>query len=145
MSEAKYPAYQHYAKDFLAGTADMSCAERGAYITLLDQAWDQSPVATLPDSDEKLRRFAGADPDEWLKVKTSVLAKFTKDDRFPGRIVNDRLRAYYEELREHHEEMSERGKKGAAARHKTKPVPDAEREAERDDNRAALKLRNGYQ
>ena len=31
----KPPAYQHYAKDFLAGTADMSCAEAGAYTSVL--------------------------------------------------------------------------------------------------------------
>lgn len=116
MSEKKYPAYQHYAKDFLAGTADMSCAERGAYITLLDQAWDQSPVATLPMDDEKLRRMAGADKDEWQQIKLAVLPKFIKSEVFPGRYLNQRLRAYYEELLEHHEERSEKGKKGAAAR-----------------------------
>lgn len=110
-NEPKYPAYQHYAKDFLAGTADMSIAERGAYITLLDQAWDQSPVATLPDDDTKLRRFAGADPEEWKVVRTAVLAKFNKDEKFPGRIVNLRLREYYLELREYHESKVEAAKK----------------------------------
>lgn len=116
MSEKKYPAYQHYAKDFLSGTADMTCAEVGAYIRLLDQAWDQSPVATLPNDDAKLRRLAGADPEEWGMFKDAVLAKFIKSERFPGRLLNQRLRAYYEELQEHHEERSERGKAGAAAR-----------------------------
>lgn len=120
MSEKKYPAYQHYAKDFLAGTADMSCAEVGAYIRLLDQAWDSSPVATLPMEDEKLRRLAGADKEEWVQIKTSVLAKFIKSEVFEGRYLNQRMRAYFEELQEHHDKLSEtaseRGKKGAAKR-----------------------------
>lgn len=121
MSDTKYPAYQHYAKDFLSGTADMTCAEVGAYIRVLDQAWDSDPVGTLPDDDAKLRRLAGADPDEWKSIKTAVLAKFYKDDKFPGRLVNKRLRAYYIELEEHHEERTERAKRGAAARWGKKP------------------------
>lgn len=120
MTEKKYPAYQHYAKDFLAGTADMSISEVGAYIRLLDQAWDQSPVGTLPMEDEKLRRMAGADKDEWQQVKAAVLTKFIKSEVFEGRYLNQRMRAYYDELLEHHEEQSERGKKGAAARWKGK-------------------------
>ena len=122
----KPPAYQHYAKDFLAGTADMSCAEAGAYIRLLDHAWDGNPICTLPDNDDKLRRMAGADKDEWETIKLAVLPKFRKIevDGYGARLVNDRLNEYFKELIEHHEAMSERGKKGAAARHGKKTDED---------------------
>jgi uncharacterized protein YdaU (DUF1376 family) len=116
VSNNKPPAYQHYAKDFIAGTSDMSCAEVGAYIRLLDHAWDSDPIATLPDDDTKLRRLSGADPEEWAAIKKAVLLKFEKVDDLPGRLVNRRLRVLYEEREEFVQKASERGRKGAAAR-----------------------------
>jgi len=95
----KPPAYQHYAKDFLTGTAGMSCAEVGAYIRLLDHCWDGSPVATLPDNDEQLRRMAGAEKDEWKQIKDTVLAKFERRTVEGKRLlVNDRMMDYWKEL-----------------------------------------------
>jgi uncharacterized protein YdaU (DUF1376 family) len=123
MGKQKPPAYQHYAKDFLAGTSDMSCAEVGAYIRLLDHAWDSNPIATLPNDDTKLRRMAGADPEEWATIRRAVLAKFRvvhegtgELQGKPGRLVNDRLMDYWKEL----EEYSENKTKAAEARWKKK-------------------------
>lgn len=111
----KPPAFQFYAKDFLTGTTAMSNAATGAYIRLLCHAWDGNPICTLPDDDYALFKLSGADSkEEWNSYKAAVLAKFRKVD---SRLVNDRLMEYFKELAEHHTAMSERGKKGAAARY----------------------------
>lgn len=111
----KPPAFQFYAKDFLTGTSAMSNAATGAYIRLLCHAWDSTPIATLPADEYSLFKLSGADSqDEWKSYREAVLSKFEKRD---GRLVNKRLMEYFVELAEHHKEMSDRGKKGAAARH----------------------------
>jgi uncharacterized protein YdaU (DUF1376 family) len=113
---SKRPAFQFYAKDFLAGTAHMSCAEVGAYIRLLSHAWDSDPCGTIPVEEEQQRRLAGADIDEWQLIKKNVLAKFQEDERFKNRLVNLRLRITHEDADEHKDNMVNRAKKGAAAR-----------------------------
>jgi len=113
----KLPYFSFYTKDFVAATAGMSCAEVGAYIRLLAFAWGAEPEGTIPDNaDEQLRRIAGADKDEWHQIKGAVLAKFEKDERFEGRLMNKRLRITFEEVEEHKEKQSVRGRKGAAKR-----------------------------
>jgi uncharacterized protein YdaU (DUF1376 family) len=115
---SKRPSFKLYVKDFVAATGHMSCAERGAYITLLCTAWVSEPEATLPDDAEKLRRIAGADRDEWERIKANVLEKFEANERFPGRLMNKRLRETFEDAEEYADTMKERAKKGAAARWK---------------------------
>jgi len=69
MSSYKPPAYRHYAKDFLAGTADMSCAEVGAYIRLLDHAWDGNPTLGEKGSEDLLRILGRAQKGEGLMTE----------------------------------------------------------------------------
>lgn len=120
------PSFQLYVKDFLSSTAGMSCAEVGAYIRLLCSAWDSTPEATIPADSEKVRRIAGADPEEWEQISTAVLEKWGENNRFPGRLMNKRLRETFEEVDEYSGKLkataSERGKKGAAARWGKKPL-----------------------
>ena len=112
----KSPAFQFYAKDFLTGTTAMSNAATGAYIRLLCHAWDGNPICTLPADDYSLFKLSGADsPEEWKQYREVVLSKFRKTED-GKRLVNDRLMEYFKELAAHHEEKTERGKKGAAAR-----------------------------
>jgi uncharacterized protein YdaU (DUF1376 family) len=94
----------------------MSLAEVGAYTRLLCLAWDQEPCATLPDDEEKIRRMAGADKDEWKTIREAVMDKFPKSEQFKGRRINKRLREQFDEVEEYAEKMSERGKKGASKR-----------------------------
>ncbi len=123
MSESNRPTFQFYVKDFTSGTADMSPAEVGCYIRLLCKAWDSNPCATIPDDDDKIRRITGADKEDWEKMRSTVMEKFEEDERFPGRLVNKRLRLTHEEADEHKEKMVERAKKGAAKRWTGKPKP----------------------
>jgi uncharacterized protein YdaU (DUF1376 family) len=116
------PTFQLYVKDFVAGTSMMSLAELGAYTRLLCLAWDQEPCATLPDDEEKIRRMAAADKDEWKDIREAVIAKFPKSDQFKGRRINKRLREQFDEVEEYADKMSKRGKKGADKRwHPTDP------------------------
>lgn len=110
------PYFMLYTKDFISATSHMSPAEVGAYLRLLCAAWVAEPCATVPDDDEKLRRTAGADKEEWAQIKANVLEKFERDARFEGRLMNKRLRLTFEEFEEHREIQSRRGKKGAAKR-----------------------------
>ncbi len=121
---SKRPAFQFYAKDFLAGTAHMSCAEAGAYIRLLAHAWDSNPCGTIPTDEGQQRRLAGADKDEWHQIRNIVLQKFEADERWEGRLVNRRLRITHEDAEEHKENMVSRAKKGAAARWQKKQERD---------------------
>jgi uncharacterized protein YdaU (DUF1376 family) len=117
----------------------MSCAEVGAYIRLLCSAWDSTPEATIPADSEKVRRIAGADPAEWEQISTAVLEKWGENKRFPGRLMNKRLRETFEEVDEYSGKLkataSERGRKGAAARWGTKP-PDVNMQAVREEDEA---------
>ena len=74
-TSSKAPAFQFYARDWLADGAvlAMSCAARGAYINLLAACWLEG---SLPSDPVALRRIAGADSDEWKEISDAVLARF---------------------------------------------------------------------
>lgn len=50
----------------------------GAWWTLVMAAWGNG--GSLPDDDAKLAAHSHASLDEWLRVKTKVLAEFHKDE-----------------------------------------------------------------
>jgi uncharacterized protein YdaU (DUF1376 family) len=50
------PAFQFYADDFIAGTADMSAEEVGAFIRLLCHQWSKG---SIPADEERSGRIAG--------------------------------------------------------------------------------------
>ena len=107
----KPPAFQFYAKDWLASPAvrSMTLAEVGAYINLLATAWDSDPVGTLPNRAASLWRLAGAaSPQEWESVSHAVLANFEAQG---DRLVNRRLQEVYQELVRHSEEQRGRANK----------------------------------
>lgn len=55
----------------LAGMAELSLEERGAYNTIIDALYARDGV--LRDDDELLRRIMGCHGNQWRKVKTSLL------------------------------------------------------------------------
>jgi uncharacterized protein YdaU (DUF1376 family) len=63
----KAPAFQFYADDFLAGTADMTAEEVGVYIRLLCHQWSKGG---LPNDPERLALMSGGN------AKPHALAKF---------------------------------------------------------------------
>lgn len=106
----KPPAFQFYADDFLAGTADMTNDEVGAYIRLLCHQWSKGG---LPNDPERLSRMAGAMPVPSLGY---VLSKFRPCE--DGLLRNDRLESERQKQDAYRAEQSQKGKKGAEQRWK---------------------------
>ncbi len=106
----KPPAFQFYADDFLAGVADMTNEEVGAYIRLLCHQWTKGGLPKEPD---RLSMMAGAIPGPSLGY---VLAKFRLCD--DGFLRNDRLEKVREEQAAFRKLQAEKGAKGASARWK---------------------------
>jgi uncharacterized protein YdaU (DUF1376 family) len=100
MSKQRPPAFQLYARDFLAGTTNMSACACGAYIRFLCHAWDGNPICSIPADDYSLYKLSGCDSkEEWNTIKAMVLAKFRAVEiEGVKRLVNDRLMEYWKEL-----------------------------------------------
>lgn len=75
----KPPAFQFYADDFIAGTADLSQEEVGSYIRLLCYQWSRG---CIPVEAERQQRLAGG------SVSVEVISKFKLID---GCLKNERL------------------------------------------------------
>ncbi len=105
----KAPAFQLYADDFLAGTADMTAEEVGGFIRLLCHQWAKGGV---PDSEERSGMMAGLMGSPSLRY---VLSKFEKDPA-DGLLKNKRLESVRSEKDAYLKSQSESGLKGALAR-----------------------------
>lgn len=72
----KSPAFSFYAKDFLTGTATMSLAERGAYVTLLAYEWDAGSVPGQASARARvLGCTAAQERSIWLKLESKFVAR----------------------------------------------------------------------
>ena len=104
--QRRSPAFQFYADDFFAGTADMSQAEVGAYIRLLCHQWNRG---SIPVGTEKLERLAGG------SVSDEVLLKFPVGE--DGARKNARLELEREKQNRYREMQREKGIASGKARH----------------------------
>lgn len=104
----KAPAFQFYADDFLAGTADMSAEEVGGYIRLLCHQWSKGGI---PSDEERSARIAGLMGSPSIRY---VLAKFTLCDG--DTLKNARLEQIRQEQAEYKLQQSSAGKNGAQKR-----------------------------
>lgn len=102
----KPPAYQMYAADFDTDTAEFSNAEVGAYQRLLNSEWING---SLPSDPAKLARIAREDLEEFLKLWTTIGAKFHENGN--GRLYNRRM----EEVRAQQAAWREKSSKGGKA------------------------------
>jgi uncharacterized protein YdaU (DUF1376 family) len=74
----KSPAFRFYPSDFI-GSPDvqaMDLNEIGAYVLLLCTAWLADRHGYLPDDENKLRRWAKMNPQEWIVSREILLSKF---------------------------------------------------------------------
>lgn len=83
---AKDPAFLFYSKDWLEGTAEMTCEEKGVYIDLLAH---QHQKGSLPPEVKKLAKLSGISEPEFEKIWTEVSTKFIPNGS--GRLVNRKL------------------------------------------------------
>lgn len=102
------PAFQLYADDFLAGTADMSAEEVGAYIRLLCHQWSKG---SIPADEERAGRIAGLIGSPSLRY---ALAKFSLCD--DGQLRNARLEQVRAESAKYRAKQVESGRAGASKR-----------------------------
>jgi len=72
------PAFQFYAADFLASTADMSCAEVGAYLRLLLFQWERGGI---PDDPRVIRRVISSTPSSATTLWRSLKARFNYNEK----------------------------------------------------------------
>ena len=107
-NKRRAPAFLLYVDDFIAGTADMSAEEVGAYIRLLCHQWTNGGV---PDSQDRSGRIAGLIGSPSLGY---VLAKFSLCD--DGLLRNARLEAVRSERDNFILKQSESGRNGAKKR-----------------------------
>lgn len=107
-NKRKAPAFQFYADDFTAGTADMSAEEVGAYIRLLCHQWTKGGV---PNDEDRAGRIAGLMGSPSLGY---VLAKFSLCT--DGMLRNDRLEKVRADQAEFKAKQSKSGKSGAEKR-----------------------------
>lgn len=96
----KPPAFQFYADDFLAGVADMTQAEVGAYILLLCAQWSRGAIPTDPARAAMIAKG---------EVSPHVMAKF------PGGI-NPRLEQERQKQAQWRAKQADNGRKGMLKR-----------------------------
>lgn len=107
---AKDPCMPLYARDWLAATRLLSPIARAAYIDLLAYQWLEGP---LPNDTERLRRICSYDREEFALAWAEIAPEF---DETPEGLVNDRLKAIYDEREQHRRKQAENGKKGGRPR-----------------------------
>jgi uncharacterized protein YdaU (DUF1376 family) len=107
MTPPKSPAFRFYPADFM-GSPDvqaMDLHEVGAYLYLLCMAWQSDRHGYLPDDDEKLRRWAHMNREQWDQSREILLGKFPiveEDWRANPRMVReaDKQAAFSESQRQ---------------------------------------------
>lgn len=102
------PAFSFYAKDFLTGTATMTLAERGAYVSLLAYQWDSGSV---PAGAKERARIMGCTAAEERRVWAKLVTKFAYvDDSFK----NTRLEEERAKQIERRQKLAANGSKGGS-------------------------------
>ena len=84
--EGKPPAFQFYAKEWLADTAYLTPAQQGCYIRLLAHQWVEGP---LPDKADELRRRLALNARDFAGIWKVLAKHFPKNGH--GTIANPRL------------------------------------------------------
>ena len=92
------PSFQFYPDDFMAGVADMTQAEVGAYILLLCQQWNRGSIPVQPERQQLLAKGL---------VSEHVLAKFQVGP--DGTLRNARLESTRQKLNEYCEKQRKKG------------------------------------
>lgn len=97
------PAFQFYASDFLANTADMTAEEAGAYVRLLCQQWIKGG---LPNDDARLSLMAGQ-----CQASAVARAKAEFQECSDGLLKNSGLETVRAKQAEYREKQAKNGAK----------------------------------
>lgn len=116
--------YKHFATKFLAATAHMSLAHRGAYITLLNHQWDRGGY--LPGDLASASRLAGVASDEERAIVAEVLdEKFEHSKRG---YYNKRMLRLCKEAKHVRDRRRDAGRKGGLAKARANAIANASEE-----------------
>ena len=107
------PAYQHYARDWLVGTAHLTLEEQGAYQRLLDHEWDSGPLLRNHDT---LARLLSVDAPTFERLWVRLQHHFVPYGRGRKYMVNKRLEAVRAQQLTYRQRQAEKGVKGASKR-----------------------------
>jgi uncharacterized protein YdaU (DUF1376 family) len=108
----KPPAYQHYAQDWLVGTAKLTLEEQGAYQRLLDHQWVDGPLD--PDHGE-LARILGVTPRRFAKLWKRLARQFPMLHGDGDRLANPRLELERQKQMVYRAQQAARGRAGGQA------------------------------
>jgi len=113
----KSPAFQFYARDYLAdeNVMFMELEEEGAYVRLMAFCWLEG---SIPSDLQLLARLCKIDPERMARLWPALEPCFEEHPGDPSRLVHPRLEREREKQADHRERMSEAGKKGAERRWK---------------------------
>lgn len=120
------PAYQHYAKDWLTGTAHLTLEQQGAVQRLLDHQWLAGP---LPEN--TLARLLGLPPRRFRLLWQGIRQHFPAHG--PGLVANQRMEEDRNALAAYREQKVNAGRASAQRRGDT-IATGAERRGQRDGN-----------
>jgi uncharacterized protein YdaU (DUF1376 family) len=107
------PAYQFYASDAMADKRYrlMTLAERGLYLSLLNECWVNHSIPADPNA---IAKWLGYSPDEIKSALTERVLAYFKSNQ--GELTSPELERYRHELEERRDKLSQAGKKGVKAK-----------------------------
>lgn len=124
----KPPAFQFYAKDWIADTARLSLEEEGAYIRLLSHQWATGPLA---NEECELASILGITLRRFRKLWVRLARYFPSLE--PGMIANERLEHERAKQAAYREQKANAGRTSAQRRANDTPT-DVEQEGQRNGN-----------
>ncbi len=104
------PWYKRYPSDFIAGTLELSCEEKGAYSVVIDLMYDKG--GPIPDDAQWIARVCNLSTRRWNQIRARLLelGKITVDGDF---LKNNRVLSQLKVEEKEHICLSSSGKLGA--------------------------------
>ena len=107
---SRRPWYKRYPSDFIAGTLQLTCEEKGAYSVVLDLIYDRG--GPIPDDAQWIARVCNLSTRRWNQIRARLLelGKVTAHD---GVLTNNRALSQLKVEEKEHISLSSAGKMGA--------------------------------
>ncbi|MDE2101741.1 MAG: YdaU family protein [Patescibacteria group bacterium] len=112
------PAFQFYPDDFVAGTADFTAEEVGAYMLLMCSAWAQGGI---PRDTKKLAIIARVSATKFKRIWFAIGPKFEPHPDNQTRWVQPRMEKVRAEAKARRDRSAENGRRGGRPT-ETQPV-----------------------
>ncbi len=125
---SKRPWYKRYPSDFIAGTLQLSCEEKGAYSVVLDLIYDRG--GPIPDDARWIARVCNLSTRRWNQIRARLLelGKVTARD---GVLTNKRALSQLKVEEKEHISLSSAGKLGAEKTNERRGQPGENKDLEK--------------